>query len=47
MGELMALVREGRIAPIEIHERPFNEATDALVDLKAGKVRGRQVLVSA
>lgn len=47
MGELMALVREGKIAPIEILERPLEEATDALADLKAGKVRGRQVLVSA
>ncbi len=46
MGELMALVREGKIAPIEIHERPLSEATDALSDLKAGKVRGRQVLMN-
>jgi D-arabinose 1-dehydrogenase-like Zn-dependent alcohol dehydrogenase len=46
MGELMALVRAGKIAPIEIHERPLSEATEALADLKAGKIRGRQVLVN-
>jgi D-arabinose 1-dehydrogenase-like Zn-dependent alcohol dehydrogenase len=46
MGKLMALVREGRVAPIEIHERPLPEVTQALADLKAGKVRGRQVLVN-
>ena len=47
MAELMELVREGKIAPIEISERPLNEASDALADLKAGKVNGRQVLVTA
>lgn len=47
MTELMELVRAGKISPIEIHERPMSEATDALADLKAGKVKGRQVLVSA
>ena len=46
MGELMTMVRDGKIAPIEIHERPLAEANDALVDLKAGKVQGRQVLVN-
>ena len=46
MSELMALVRNGEIAPIEIHERPLSEATQALTDLKAGTVRGRQVLVN-
>lgn len=46
MNELMALVRAGKIAPIEIHERPLAEAHAALLDLKAGKVRGRQVLVN-
>lgn len=47
MAALMAMVREGKIAPIEIHERPLAEASDALADLKAGKVKGRQVLVNA
>jgi D-arabinose 1-dehydrogenase-like Zn-dependent alcohol dehydrogenase len=46
MGELMELVRDGKIAPIEIHERPLAEASDALADMKAGRVQGRQVLVS-
>ena len=47
MAELMALVREGKIAAIDIQERPLEEASAALADLKAGKVRGRQVLVSS
>lgn len=47
MSELMSMVREGKIAPIEIHERPLAEANAALADLKAGKVQGRQVLVNA
>ncbi len=46
MEELMALVRAGKISPIEIRERPLQEASAALSDLKAGKVRGRQVLVA-
>ena len=46
MKELMELVRAGKIAPIDIVERPLAEASDALADLKAGKVRGRQVLVT-
>ena len=46
MGELMELVRAGKINPIEIHERPLSEAYQALVDLKAGAVRGRQVLMA-
>jgi D-arabinose 1-dehydrogenase-like Zn-dependent alcohol dehydrogenase len=46
MGELMAMVRDGKVAPIEILERPLAEVTDALADLKAGKVKGRQVLMN-
>jgi len=46
MAELMAMVREGKIAPIDIHERPLSEASAALEDLKQGKVEGRQVLIS-
>lgn len=45
-AELMKLVRAGKIDPIRITERPLNEATAALADLKAGKVEGRQVLVA-
>ena len=47
MAELMELVRAGKIAPIEIVERPLSEVTAALADLKAGKVQGRQVLVTS
>jgi D-arabinose 1-dehydrogenase-like Zn-dependent alcohol dehydrogenase len=46
MSELMTMVRDGKIAPIDIVERPLAEANAALADLKAGQVRGRQVLVS-
>ena len=46
MSELMTMVRDGKIAPIDIVERPLSEANAALADLKAGQVRGRQVLVS-
>lgn len=46
MQELMALVRAGSIAPIRIEERPLQEVSQALADLKAGKVSGRVVLRS-
>ena len=46
MSELMELVRAGKIAPIDIQERPLAEAEAALADLKTGKVQGRQVLVN-
>ena len=44
MHELMALVREGKVAPIPYEVRPLDEAHNALMDLKAGKVEGRVVL---
>jgi D-arabinose 1-dehydrogenase-like Zn-dependent alcohol dehydrogenase len=44
MGELMELVRAGKIAPIRIEERPLDQVSQALADLKAGKVQGRVVL---
>ncbi len=47
MAELMELVRAGKIAPIDIHERPLSEVNAALADLKAGKVQGRQVLINS
>lgn len=47
MGELMAMVRAGAVDPVPIRERPLAEAGQALADLKAGRVRGRQVLVAA
>jgi len=47
MEELMTLVRQGKIAPIQVHERPMSEVNQALGDLKAGAVQGRQVLVQS
>lgn len=44
MGELMELVRAGKIAPIRIEERPLDQVTQALSDLKSGHVTGRVVL---
>lgn len=44
MSELMALVRAGKIAPIQIEERPLKQVSQALADLKAGRVKGRIVL---
>jgi len=44
MGELMELVRAGRIAPIRIDERPLHAVNEALSDLKSGRVQGRIVL---
>jgi len=44
MDDLMALVRAGKIAPIKIEERSLDQVTQALHDLKAGKVQGRVVL---
>lgn len=44
MGELMELVRAGKIAPIRIEERPLDQVTQALSDLKSGNVTGRVVL---
>ena len=44
MGELMELVRAGKIEPIRIDERPLASVNEALADLKAGRVQGRIVL---
>jgi D-arabinose 1-dehydrogenase-like Zn-dependent alcohol dehydrogenase len=46
MAELMDLVRAGKVAPIQIEERPMAEVSDALADLKAGNVSGRTVVVA-
>lgn len=43
-NDLMALMREGRIAPPLMHERPLAEANAALDDLRGGQVVGRIVL---
>ena len=44
LQELMALVRNGRIAPLPVSERPLEAANDVLEELKGGKVIGRVVL---
>lgn len=46
MGELMAVVREGRIPPIPVDARDASAeaATRALADLREGRVRGRAVI---
>ncbi len=44
MGELMALVKGGKVAPLPLENRPLAEVNTALDDLKAGRVLGRIVL---
>jgi D-arabinose 1-dehydrogenase-like Zn-dependent alcohol dehydrogenase len=44
MHELMALVKAGEIPPIPVARRPLSHATEALTDLRQGKVLGRVVL---
>ncbi|MDK1024922.1 MAG: alcohol dehydrogenase [Gammaproteobacteria bacterium] len=46
MAELMDLVCAGKVAPIQIEERPMEEVSDALADLKAGNVKGRTVVTT-
>jgi len=41
MGELMALVRDGRIPPLPVETRPMAEVTRTLEDLREGRVVGR------
>jgi D-arabinose 1-dehydrogenase-like Zn-dependent alcohol dehydrogenase len=42
--EMMKLVREGRVSPIPIENRPLSEANRTLDDLRGGKIIGRVVL---
>jgi D-arabinose 1-dehydrogenase-like Zn-dependent alcohol dehydrogenase len=42
--ELMSLMRQGRVAPPMMRDRPLSEANAALDDLRGGKVVGRMVL---
>ena len=46
MGELMELVRSGRVDPIPYETRPMAEAEASLRDLEAGGVVGRIVLTA-
>jgi propanol-preferring alcohol dehydrogenase len=45
LTELIALVRSGKLEPVKVSRRPLDDANSALMDLKAGKVVGRVVLV--
>ncbi|WP_147385466.1 zinc-binding dehydrogenase [Oleomonas cavernae] len=44
LTQLLALVQSGKVAAIPVTLRPMAQASDALADLKAGKVVGRTVL---
>lgn len=45
--EMLALVKQGAIAPIPVETRPLDQANQALDDLRAGAVVGRVVLASS
>ena len=45
LGELVALAKKGSLKPVAVTRRPLDEANAALMDLRAGKVIGRVVLV--
>ena len=45
LRELVALAQDGKLEPIKVTRRKLNEAYASLMDLKAGKVIGRIVLV--
>jgi D-arabinose 1-dehydrogenase-like Zn-dependent alcohol dehydrogenase len=45
LKELVALAQQGTLEPIKVTRRKLQEANTALLDLKAGKVIGRIVLV--
>jgi D-arabinose 1-dehydrogenase-like Zn-dependent alcohol dehydrogenase len=40
MGELMALVKEGKIDHVEVESRHVSTANETLDDLKNGKING-------
>jgi len=44
--DVIALARDGKVAPIPIRERPMRDAQSALDDLRAGRVTGRVVLTN-
>lgn len=44
LRELLALVRDGRVAPVPVQRRPLSDAGPALAALRDGKVLGRTVL---
>ncbi len=44
MGELMALARAGKLTEMPMTTRPLAEASAALDDLRAGRIKGRSIL---
>ncbi len=44
MQELMAIARQGQLPNLPLTTQPLSTATQALADLKAGKIRGRTIL---
>ena len=44
MQELMAIARSGVLPAMPVNLRPLAQATDAVEDLRAGRVRGRTIL---
>jgi D-arabinose 1-dehydrogenase-like Zn-dependent alcohol dehydrogenase len=44
MAELAELVQSGQVAAIPVSERPMDQASQSLEDLRAGQVVGRVVL---
>ena len=44
LKEVVALAKKGKLKPLPVTTRPGSEASDALEDLKAGRVVGRVVL---
>jgi D-arabinose 1-dehydrogenase-like Zn-dependent alcohol dehydrogenase len=44
MQELMAIARSGVLPAMPVNLRPLAEATDAVAELRAGRVRGRTIL---
>lgn len=45
LKELVTLVRDGRVPPIPVRERPLEAANDVLDELRQGRIVGRVVLV--
>lgn len=43
-GEMLELVKAGRVAPIPIQQRPLDQAGQTLEDLRGGRIVGRVVL---
>jgi len=46
LRDVVRLANTGRLAPTPVTMRPAHEANQALIDLKEGRVTGRQVLVA-